>query len=450
MVLLSFINPLSQEGELIVREKGSLEGIFDKDYDLVDIINRTEHQNIHDDSKIPKNVAELSIKRLQWYVQKKNSKEFKHNNYHYLFNENISEKDVIAFYISAQAVGIKYNSSSREAKALVEAQGKLIEERFSRMKESKKTELTEKILNQLIENDNISWIELEKMISSKKISMTDLLIDNGEIILDLDDFLNRFSEEFHDRTPERMYELLVGNKVKELIISRIIMQKTEDYIEKVNEMSSRIEAHPSLVKLSLQISEMLIEEADKSSSIYGGGFNENMKAGKLIKEYFPPCVLNTLEGVGSGNRNDAIVLFLTSFISYARLYPSVFRKDLTVKVSDIDKNLNITKDEILPIIYEAGDNCRPPLFEDQPEEKVNIISKLGFGMHHEVDIKNEGETKWYTPMSCDKVKIHLPILCKPDKTCKSIGNPLTYYSLKKLQNKNNQNKNKPDETEQKQ
>ena len=31
-------------------------------------------------------------------------------------------------------------------------------------------------------------------------------------------------------------------------------------------------------------------------------------------------------------------------------------------------------------------------------------------------------------MSCEKVKIHLPSLCKPDENCKKIGNPLSYYN----------------------
>ena len=74
----------------------------------------------------------------------------------------------------------------------------------------------------------------------------------------------------------------------------------------------------------------------------------------------------------------------------------------------MDPDLSITENEILPLIYEAADNCSPPLFDDQPQEKINIISKLGFGMHSEVDINHEGETKWYTPMSCEKLKFIYP------------------------------------------
>ena len=99
----------------------------------------------------------------------------------------------------------------------------------------------------------------------------------------------------------------------------------------------------------------------------------------------------------------------------------------------IQEYLHQTENEILPLIFDAADNCTPPLFEDQPQEKINIISKLGFGMHDRVDINHEGETKWYTPMSCEKIKIHLPNLCHPDKSCKGINNPLSCYGRKKFQ-----------------
>ena len=61
-----------------------------------------------------------------------------------------------------------------------------------------------------------------------------------------------------------------------------------------------------------------------------------MQAGKLNPDAFPPCIKSTVEGVSSGGRNDAIVLLLTSFASYARLYPRIFASDETVKVSDMD------------------------------------------------------------------------------------------------------------------
>ena len=101
------------------------------------------------------------------------------------------------------------------------------------------------------------------------------------------------------------------------------------------------------------------------------------------------------------------------------------------KVSDVDPSLDITHEEVLPLIYEAAQSCRPPLFKDQPQEKININSKLGFGMHDELKLDNEGETQWYTPMSCEKIKLHMPNLCHPNVDCKKIGNPLTFYNRKR-------------------
>jgi len=110
------------------------------------------------------------------------------------------------------------------------------------------------------------------------------------------------------------------------------------------------------------------------------------------------------------------------------LYPSVFSENISKRISDIDPNLTVVENEVMPIIFGAAERCTPPLFEDQPQDKVNLIAKLGFGMHETPDLKNEGQTTWYTPMSCEKVKLHLPSLCKPDENCKKIGNPLSYYN----------------------
>ena len=200
-------------------------------------------------------------------------------------------------------------------------------------------------------------------------------------------------------------------------------------------MSKRIEIHPAILELGEELKKMIPEEISKYNTFYegSGGIYGTVKGGKLIPEAFPPCIQNTIDGVSSGGRNDAIVLLLTSFISYARLYPGIFSRDETVKVSDIDSDLSITENEILPIIYQAADNCSPPLFDDQPQEKLNIISKLGFGLHDEINLENEGETTWYTPMSCEKIKMHLPQLCKEDSSCEGINNPLSCYGRKKYQ-----------------
>ncbi|MBU4608853.1 MAG: DNA primase, partial [Euryarchaeota archaeon] len=105
MVLLSFLNPLSEEAEQIVREKSSLEELFNINKDLIDIISHTNSQNISNDDFIPNNLAELAVKRLEWFARKKNDKKYDHNDYVFLMNPDIAMYDIISFYIAAQAIG---------------------------------------------------------------------------------------------------------------------------------------------------------------------------------------------------------------------------------------------------------------------------------------------------------------------------------------------------------
>ena len=435
MVEVSFINPLSNEGRQIVKDYGDLNKLFDEDETLVNEVIHTTNQKISDDSLIPKSYKDLAMKRIQWAIEKKHNKDYTPSEFEYLFNSNLYKQDVVTFHILCQAIAMQFNVTSRETRLFVEYQGKIIEDRLAKIPPSSRNEIIDEILKDIKTDGVISWKNLKEMIASKKLSLNDLLINHGNIILEEDEFLEEYSNDFNDRNPDRMYNILVGNNIKELIISRLIMQKTEEYIGRIKEMSSRIELHPAISELGEELKEFIPEEISKYNTFYAGsgGIYGTTKAGKLVREAFPPCIRNTIESVSSGGRNDAIVLLLTSFASYARLYPRIFASDESVKVSDMDPDLSITENEILPLIYEAADNASPPLFDDQPQEKINIISKLGFGMHSEIDINNEGETKWYTPMSCEKIKIHLPQLCRPDGSCKGINNPLFCYGRKKYQ-----------------
>lgn len=435
MVEVSFINPLSNEGRQIVKDYGDLNKLFDEDETLVNEVIHTTNQKISDDSLIPKSYKDLAMKRIQWAIEKKHNKDYTPSEFEYLFNDNLYKQDVVTFHILCQAIAMQFNVTSRETRLFVEYQGKIIEDRLAKIPPSSRNEIINEILKDIKTDGVISWKNLKEMIASKKLSLNDLLINHGNIILEEDEFLEEYSNDFNDRNPDRMYNILVGNNIKELILSRFIMQKTEEYIGRIKEMSSRIELHPAISEIGEELKEFIPEEISKYNTFYAGsgGIYGTTKAGKLVREAFPPCIRNTIESVSSGGRNDAIVLLLTSFASYARLYPRIFASDESVKVSDMDPDLSITENEILPLIYEAADNASPPLFDDQPQEKINIISKLGFGMHSEIDINNEGETKWYTPMSCEKIKIHLPQLCRPDGSCKGINNPLSCYGRKKYQ-----------------
>lgn len=435
MAEVSYINPLSNEGKGIIRNYGDLNQIFDEDESLIEICTRTTKQRLSDYNIIPKSFHDLALKRIQWAIEKKNNKNFTQAEFEYLTNEELFKQDVVTFHILCQAIAIQFNLGSRETRLFVESQGSLILERLAKIPPMSRAEIIDEVLDDVKVDNSIHWKSLKEIVATKKLKLTDLLIDNGEIILQEDDFLNRFSDKFTDRNPERMYNILIGDSVKEQILSRLIMQKTEEYIKRIKEMSKRVEIHPAIIKIGEELKEFIPTEISKYNQYYAGsgGIYGTVQAGKLNPDAFPPCIKATVEGVSSGGRNDAIVLLLTSFASYARLYPRIFASEETVKVSDMDPDLTITENEILPLIFDAADNCTPPLFEDQPQEKINIISKLGFGMHDRVDINHEGETKWYTPMSCEKIKIHLPSLCHPDKSCKGINNPLSCYGRKKFQ-----------------
>lgn len=433
MAEISFINPLSNEGRQIVKEYGDLNKLFIEDEALVHDVLHTTNQKISDDSIIPKSYKDLAMKHIQWAIEKKYNNNYTQSEFEYLFNENLYKQDVVTFHILCQAIAIQFNVTSRETRLFIEYQGKIIEERLAKLPPANRSEIINEILKDIQTDGSIQWKTLREVISSRKLNLTDLLISNGNVVLEEDEFLEKFGNQFNDRNPDRMYNILIGDSIKELILSKLIMQKTEEYIKRIKEMSARIEIHPAIIKIGEELKEFIPEEISQYNDYYAGsgGIYGSVKGGKLIREAFPPCIRNTIEGVSSGGRNDAIVLLLTSFVSYARLYPGIFGSDEIVKVSDMDPDLKITENEILPLIYEAADNCSPPLFEDQPQEKINIISKLGFGMHDEINIDHEGETTWYTPMSCEKIKIHLPQLCRPDKSCKGINNPLSCYGRNK-------------------
>ncbi len=166
------------------------------------------------------------------------------------------------------------------------------------------------------------------------------------------------------------------------------------------------------------------------------------RAGPLRFDLFPPCVKTALGGVPSGLRNYAITVLLTSFLSYARLCPNPPRRN--VRVRDCVESMDVLEKEILPIIVEAGNRCKPPLFEDQPHEIKNIWYHLGFGLTDKPSLEDSGNSTWYFPPNCSKIRANAPELCKPDRDCRNIKNPLTYY-LRKLYLETREGRGNPEE-----
>ncbi len=153
--------------------------------------------------------------------------------------------------------------------------------------------------------------------------------------------------------------------------------------------------------------------------------NRRAEAGPLRFDLFPPCIKRALAGVPSGMRNYAITVLLTSFLSYARFCPSPPRRN--VRLKDCVDDVRAIKDEVVSVIVEAGNRCNPPLFDDQPNELKNVWYHLGFGFTEEPSLEDSGNSVWYFPPNCDKVRANVPQLCVPDEFCKGVKNPLSYY-----------------------
>ena len=286
MAEISYINPLSNEGREIIKDYGDLNQLEREDEYLIEEVIHTTNQKISDDSLIPKSYKDLAFKRMQWAIEKKNNKNYNQNEFEFLLNDAIFKQDVVIFHVLCQAIAIQFNTGSREARLFIESQGVLIQERLAKLTPATREEIIDEILDEIKTDGSIKWSSLKDVIATKKLKLSELLIQDGDIILQQDEFLNNYADEFTDRSPDRMYNILVGDSVKELILSRLIMQKTEEYIARIKEMSKRVEMHPEIVKLSEELKEFIPEEISKYNQYYAGsgGIYGTVQAGKLIPE----------------------------------------------------------------------------------------------------------------------------------------------------------------------
>ncbi|MCD6558293.1 MAG: DNA primase large subunit PriL [Palaeococcus sp.] len=237
----------------------------------------------------------------------------------------------------------------------------------------------------------------------------------------LKNLLSLGSKDLNEYYIRRGYAYLTEHQLKELWESAF----ERNFERAVNIFYELREELPSYyLELYNRISEIAREHFKERLEKMGSA-----SAQPLRFDLFPPCIRLALAGVGSGLRNYAITVLLTSFLSYARICPNSQGKN--VRVKDCIKDLSVLEKEILPVIIEAGNRCKPPLFEDQPNEIKNIWYHLGFGYTLTPTLEDSGNSTWYFPPNCSKIKANAPELCKPDKDCRYIKNPLTYY-LRKL------------------
>lgn len=152
----------------------------------------------------------------------------------------------------------------------------------------------------------------------------------------------------------------------------------------------------------------------------------------LNPEAFPNCIKKALQGVPAGTRNFTITVLLASFLSHARL--NLFGKKERVETEE----LRILKEEIIPLIWEAGQRCNPPLFDDRPHEIKAVWYTLGFGYTDNPKVEDSGASPWYFPPNCEKIRQSAPFLCAG---CEGVKNPLTFY-LRELYRKKRLEKEK--------
>ncbi len=246
----------------------------------------------------------------------------------------------------------------------------------------------------------VPWRELVRIIRARELRFVDLYLVKGLALLSLSDLIDYYS---------RMVALNVEDHIN-LRFEELQGQRKSDTLHR--------------------LSQETIVLADYLSGVAGKSYRTAAlqgKAGRFIEQNFPPCIKYIISGVETGSRNYAISVVLTSFLSYARTAPKKVREP---KISDYLKDPKVLTDEILPLIYEAASRCAPPLFEDQPGERLNIHYHLGLGLTSDVRLENAGSSHSYFPPNCEKIRRESPGLCRPDETCREIKNPLSYYLLK--------------------
>lgn len=436
MIKTSFVNPFSNDAQKIVRQMGNIDLLDTRNEELFNIVLHTPSQHVSSDAQLPDTLKKLAFKRFEWFLYRK-MENFDEKNYEYLFNSDIYEFDVVAFYLLCQAIAIGYGPDSNEAKQFIESERELISLRLEKIQLESfevQSEFLRTTLNQLVDTNNLKWTDIKEVLELGELDLDNLLLSNGKVIIEYEDFIEEFGHLIEYRDPQMMYQVTGGIKLKTILLTSLVILKTKEYIETVALKAKKmVEPNQLLLSLSEDIGllEDRVQELRFSSKGGAANYKNDTQPTQFNMDAFPPCVRKCMKGIKSGGRNDAIVLFLTPFIAYARLCPGIFSLNEQIKVSTVDPSLDITLNEVIPLIYEAAANCRPPLFKDQPQEKININSKLGFGMHTELKLDNEGQTHWYTPMSCEKIKLHMSSLCVPNKDCKKIGNPLTYYNRKR-------------------
>ena len=404
---VAVLDPFSREGKELVKASPSLD-------------------------QMPQEIANRAIERVGW----KSGREMVVD-----FNAEAVRADVLSFYLACQGIAAVSYPYSRETRLLSEATKETIKYRmydlFRRGYESLCLETVQRSFKFLqLERDDGTKLGKIEIPREDYFKLRDrrLAEDGVEIVDDrvLAQYIPKYAVRWtdlalllkHRRAELTKLYLIDGWAVitpRELwdFFANFVSTKAEEYVASVYERFSDVGA-PSklLVEVGERIASLLPPEVELRERF------ARMPRGRLRPEFFPPCIKKALAGVGTGLRNYAITVLLTSFLSYARVSPS---GKMVSRMADFIDDISVVRDEIAPLIFEAAERCNPPLFKDQPQEKANVYYHLGFGMGTEPRIEDSGKSKWYRTPNCRKVQMSTPPLCDPDELCRTIKNPLTYY-----------------------
>ena len=232
MIKTSFINPFSNDAQKIVRQLGDMNQLDNRNEELFNIILHTHSQYVSSDAQLPDTLIKLAYKRFEWFLYKKTDK-YDEKNYEYLFNPDIYEYDVVAFYLLCQAIAIGYGPDSHEAKELIESQKELVSLRLEKLQRQSyefQTEFLRTTLNQLVDTNNLRWTDIKDVLELGQLELDNLLLSNGKLIIEYEDFVEEFGDLIEYRDPQMMYQVTCGIKLKILLLRSLIMIKTGEYI----------------------------------------------------------------------------------------------------------------------------------------------------------------------------------------------------------------------------
>ena len=341
------------------------------------IINpfKTEYQQYLqiDLNKIPKEIVDLSINRVM---------KFKKNLDYYI---NLEEKeDIVSFFLLCQSLAL--SPISQKSFHAVTILKQTIQKRLEINPDiSDMKDLID------IEPSDLGGEDAYRLRSLKNAPAEFML--NWYEVYDVIDPISEYI--FNGKVYVSKYELVT-------IYGDLLGKKTYKYIQSISDAIKKAD-HPLHKKIfnSIKFYSAPIKTTEKLSS-----------------NKFPPCINAAFNGVSSGTRNYAVTVLLTSFLSYARIFPSTRIFDRNYNVELQEKEIEVILKEIVPMILEAGSRCDPPLFKDQPIEKENVFYHLGFGLTTSPSMNDFGRSKWYLPPNCSKIRENAPSLCHPDNFCR--------------------------------